>query len=227
MWQSIRKTSSQARSRRTFEVFVGTAGVLVMVFVPLLVSEAAMSAEKPAAATQAAPETARTVPTHPRVEVASSRSLTERFQYEVVAERVAARTPVLTPAQVQYLEAVAAQAEADRQAAEAAKYGGLPLEWVPDKPGDAWYTAQMETWRAAGICIIKHESATAGGPLAQNSISTASGLFQFVNGTWHGHAGVGRARLATPTQQWERFFQVWNDGHGKSHWNGTHCAGAH
>ena len=78
-------------------------------------------------------------------------------------------------------------------------------------------------------CVIRHESAHAGGPDAENGSSTASGLFQFIDGTWRHYAQhVASARKywhasdAPASAQWEVALLAvkWN-GHGN--WAGTHC----
>lgn len=57
-------------------------------------------------------------------------------------------------------------------------------------------------------CVVHRESR--GNPRAQNPTSTASGLFQFLNGTWQAYAresGIGdnylRAKDAPPSVQWD------------------------
>ena len=77
-------------------------------------------------------------------------------------------------------------------------------------------------------CVIRHESATSGGPTARNR-SGAAGLFQFMPGTWRGNAkwvkGASRYRSAADAPasvQWEvALHSVKNGGH--SNWRGTHC----
>jgi hypothetical protein len=78
-------------------------------------------------------------------------------------------------------------------------------------------------------CVIRHESIMAGGPRAENSSSTASGLFQFVDGTWRHYAAripsarkYSHASHAPAAVQWEVALLAvkWN-GHG--HWKGTGC----
>jgi hypothetical protein len=61
---------------------------------------------------------------------------------------------------------------------------------------------------------------------ARNSSSTASGAFQFIDGTWHwvwegliGSAAPARtAADATPRQQLRAFEALWRDGAGAHHW---------
>jgi hypothetical protein len=78
-------------------------------------------------------------------------------------------------------------------------------------------------------CVIRHESAHAGGPNAENDHSTASGLFQFIDGTWRHYAKhVKSARKyrhasdAPAAAQWEVALLAvkW---HGHGNWVGTHC----
>lgn len=61
---------------------------------------------------------------------------------------------------------------------------------------------------------------------AQNSRSTASGAYQFVDGTWawvweellDTPAPTSKARYASPLQQTIAFHALWNEGHGARHW---------
>jgi hypothetical protein len=78
-------------------------------------------------------------------------------------------------------------------------------------------------------CVIRHESIMAGGPNAENSSSSASGLFQFLDGTWRHYAThvpsarkYGHASQAPAAVQWEVGLLAfkWN---GQGNWNGTHC----
>jgi hypothetical protein len=80
-----------------------------------------------------------------------------------------------------------------------------------------------------GRCVILHESRNAGGPTAENGSSTASGLFQMIDGTWAHYAqhvpsarGYHHASAAPAAVQWEVFLLAirWG-GHG--HWAGTSC----
>ena len=76
-------------------------------------------------------------------------------------------------------------------------------------------------------CVINHESK--GNPKAENPISTASGLFQFLDGTWQGVAkwvpGASKYRHAANAPaavQWEVALHVVKRG-GHHAWKGTHC----
>ena len=65
-------------------------------------------------------------------------------------------------------------------------------------------------------CIAKYESG--GNPRAENPTTTASGLYQFVDGTWNNYGGYSRASLAPASVQTEKFYQVWNGGQGAGNW---------
>jgi hypothetical protein len=65
-------------------------------------------------------------------------------------------------------------------------------------------------------CIAKYESG--GNPRAQNPSSSASGLYQFVDGTWNNYGGYSRAMYAPVSVQTEKFYQVWNNGAGAGQW---------
>jgi len=70
----------------------------------------------------------------------------------------------------------------------------------------------------AGIaaCIAKYESG--GNPRAQNPSSSASGLFQFIDGTWNHFGGYARAMYAPVSVQLQKFYIIWNGGRGAHHW---------
>ena len=78
-------------------------------------------------------------------------------------------------------------------------------------------------------CIRAHESDTAGSYAAQNPYSSASGAYQFIDGTWRrtlqrmGRAGeYSRAVYAPPIYQ--DMVALWLLDHGgQSAWAGTGC----
>ena len=77
-------------------------------------------------------------------------------------------------------------------------------------------------------CIRAHESDTAGGYRAENPISTASGAYQYVDGTWRdllremGSRGPRHASDASPALQDAVTRYALTHGHAKA-WNGTGC----
>lgn len=86
--------------------------------------------------------------------------------------------------------------------------------------------------RTAAImrCIRAHESDTAGGYRAENPVSTASGAYQFVDGTWRElarRAGLDvppRASQAPPRLQDAVARWALEHGYGSA-WRGTGCPG--
>lgn len=77
-------------------------------------------------------------------------------------------------------------------------------------------------------CIRAHESDTAGGYRAENPDSTASGAYQFTDGTWRSvsrEAGIrvpSHASDASPALQDAVARYALTHGHAKA-WDGTHC----
>lgn len=61
--------------------------------------------------------------------------------------------------------------------------------------------------------------------VAQNSVSSASGAYQFVDGTWAGRFGVSKARFATRAQQDIAAVDLWR-ARGTQPWEASkHCWG--
>jgi soluble lytic murein transglycosylase-like protein len=81
-------------------------------------------------------------------------------------------------------------------------------------------------------CVQEHESR--GNPRAENPISTASGLYQFIDATWRGNAKWARWGNEYPARKYRRASQAprWiqdlvalhsvRQG-GFRHWHGTGC----
>lgn len=72
-------------------------------------------------------------------------------------------------------------------------------------------------------CIAKYESG--GNPRAENPNSSASGLYQFIDGTWNNYGGYRRAKDAPVSVQTAKFYQVWAGGKGAHHWVVAHKCG--
>ena len=79
-----------------------------------------------------------------------------------------------------------------------------------------------------GWCVVNHESIHDGYWKAENPVSTASGAFQYLDGTWRAHAaragvqGWRRASSAPPVAQ--AYVFAWNVRHGAARaWSGTSC----
>lgn len=66
-----------------------------------------------------------------------------------------------------------------------------------------------------------------GDPSAQNPTSTASGLYQFINGTWTSVTGLpGPASAYSTATQTAAFWELWDGGRGAHHWDPSrHCWG--
>lgn len=76
-------------------------------------------------------------------------------------------------------------------------------------------------------CVINHESASAGKYAAENPVSSASGAYQFLDGTWQHYARplgyrYTHASDAPPAVQDAVFFSVVLKRHFY-HWKGTGC----
>jgi hypothetical protein len=84
-----------------------------------------------------------------------------------------------------------------------------------------------KTHRAPGgiaACIRKYESD--GNYRAQNGHTSASGAYQFVDGTWHAVTGLsGHAKDYSPATQDAAFYKLWNGGRGAGNWVTAHKCG--
>lgn len=89
----------------------------------------------------------------------------------------------------------------------------------PPRPAahpDGWQDRHVR-WDAARRAIIRCESG--GDPQAKNPRSTASGVFQFLDGTWTWVTGLpAPARAHPPAVQHRAFWALWDKGAGASHW---------
>ena len=83
------------------------------------------------------------------------------------------------------------------------------------------------------VCIRHHESDRTVWPYvrgygAQNPVSSASGAYQFVDGTWRsqssraGYGGYARAKFAPPEVQDAVAYYTITHG-GRGHWRGSGC----
>lgn len=65
--------------------------------------------------------------------------------------------------------------------------------------------------------VLQRESG--GNPDAENPTSSASGQWQFIDGTWNGYGGCAHASDCPPEVQDEKAAELWDDGNGCSHWD--------
>lgn len=73
-------------------------------------------------------------------------------------------------------------------------------------------------------CIRKYESG--GNYRAQNSGNTASGAYQFMDGTWHAVTGLsGHAKDYPPSVQDAAFYKLWAGGRNAGQWTTAHKCG--
>lgn len=78
-------------------------------------------------------------------------------------------------------------------------------------------TVKKVSLSGIAACIAKYESG--GNPRAENPNSSASGLFQFIDGTWRAITGRSdRAKDAPVSVQIAAFYKLWNGGRGAHHW---------
>jgi hypothetical protein len=104
---------------------------------------------------------------------------------------------------------------------------GASCQWARGAAGWAGYPAWVES---LGRCIAHHESWSPHTWTAENPSSSASGGFQFIDGTfagWLGRAGISGSRHAannSPVIQVRVFAYAVTHG-GKHAWAGTNCPG--
>lgn len=103
------------------------------------------------------------------------------------------------------------------------------IKTPPRKKRATRAAGRIPTTTSFGQCVINHESRTLGLYVAHNPASSASGAYQFVDGTWahyQDRAGFGhrysRAMYAPPAVQDAVFNYAISQG-DYYHWKGTHC----
>lgn len=102
---------------------------------------------------------------------------------------------------------------------------GATCQWHKTDSVWAKYPAWVQTF---ALCVSHHESWSPHMWTAENPISTASGGFQWIDGSWRtnmkraGFSGPGHAAYASPVLQAE--VTAWVIAHnGQWNWKGTHC----
>ncbi len=102
---------------------------------------------------------------------------------------------------------------------------GASCQW--HKTDSVW--AKYPAWvQVFALCVSHHESWSPHMWTAENPVSTASGGFQWIDGSWRvnmkraGFSGPGHAAHASPILQAE--VTAWVITHnGQRNWKGTHC----
>jgi hypothetical protein len=123
--------------------------------------------------------------------------------------------------------AKAAKAKAEKlariKAEKAAKYKAWKKQQaakakkVTKKTKKTYTKVKKVSLSGIAACIAKYESG--GNPRAENPHSSASGLFQFIDGTWRAITGRSdRAKDAPVSVQIQAFYKLWNGGRGAHHW---------
>lgn len=89
--------------------------------------------------------------------------------------------------------------------------------------------AKYPAWvQQDALCVVHHESFSSGLWHAQNSSSSASGAYQYLDGTWRtwlaraGLSGPARAVWASPVLQSQVFAYTVTHG-GQGNWGPDHC----
>ena len=131
-------------------------------------------------------------------------------------------------ASAQY-ELAVAKAKAEAEAKAAAEAAALAEAQAKAKAAAEAAARRQVTARASrstvrsapsgdiAACIRKYESG--GNYLAQNRRSSASGAYQFLDGTWHRLTGLpGSAKDYPPDVQDAAFWKLWNGGAGARQW---------
>jgi hypothetical protein len=133
------------------------------------------------------------------------------------------------------LSAAVEVATDDRQFAVQRPSRGGAGRYLDSNVPDVW-RGVPDRVRSLWLCIRKHESLTAGHYTAENSVSTASGAGQWLNGTWDGlkhwvkvdgkfvARGYDEAKDAPAWVQDAAFLHVYKRG-GLTMWHGTWCPG--
>jgi hypothetical protein len=102
---------------------------------------------------------------------------------------------------------------------------GASCQWHKTDAVWAKYPAWVQTF---ALCVSHHESWSPHMWTAENPISSASGGFQWIDGSWRtnlrraGLSGPGHAAYASPVLQAQVTAYVIAH-HGQHNWVGTHC----
>ncbi len=148
----------------------------------------------------------------------------EMWAAEVAVQEANFHSWVTAVSEAEAERAAAARREA-REATVAAAAAVEPVA-VPEPPtegsGDRWgSTGTVNGYPCGGLLptcrVLSCESG--GNPLAENPTSSASGLWQIIDGSWGGYGGYGHAADAPWEVQNDKAAAMWANGAGRSHWS--------
>lgn len=137
-----------------------------------------------------------------------------RSQYELAVAKAKAEAEAKAAAEAAALAEAQAKAKAAAEAAAKRQVAARASRT----------TARVSPSGDIAACIRKYESG--GNYQAQNRRSSASGAYQFLDGTWRGITGLpGSAKDYPPDVQDAAFWKLWNGGAGARHWVVAHKCG--
>jgi soluble lytic murein transglycosylase-like protein len=143
-------------------------------------------------------------------------------RYAVIAADKARADHVAAVEHAREVAIANAQALANQRAAEVRAANARAQALVQQQQAQPVQTpappkAVSNNYTPSGIaaCIAHFES---GGNAKAYNPSGASGLYQFMDGTWAGYGGYAHASDAPASVQTEKFYQVWAGGAGAGNW---------
>lgn len=168
------------------------------------------------------------------VALMTTASLLPTSAYAKSASEIAKTGTVVSPVKVTAIVAVDNSIKTAPQSRPTAVKAIVPNRWKDSGYIDVWH-GKPKWIRDLGFCIRKHESIHAGHYRANNPISTASGAYQFLDGTWRGNnkftkvhgKRVPQYAHASDAPKWVQdavFIHAIEQG-GIHAWYGTWCPG--
>jgi len=154
--------------------------------------------------------------------------------YAKSANEIAKTGLIVVPVKVTAVTAVENSIKTAPAARPAAVKAIVPNRWKDSGYIDVWH-GKPKWIRDLGFCIRKHESIHSGHYKAKNNRSTASGAYQYLDGTWRGNnkfTKVNGKRVpqyahASQAPKWvQDAVFIHTVEHGGIHaWHGTWCRG--
>lgn len=181
---------------------------------PMVAAEPASAPVQPTAVEASPAEPVRATTAEGELSEEDLRRFREAVARNEAAERLRAsleRAAAVEAARQEAIRAEAARQEAARQ--EAARQEAARQE--------AARQAAAPSGRCGGnlppCWVMQRESG--GNITAKNPTSTASGKWQFINGTWAGYGGYAEAWMAPEHVQDAKAAELWAGGAGCGHWS--------